>query len=271
MKTHDNTILLSKLKEYLMNLGSLAVAFSGGVDSTFLTKASFDALKNNLVAIIAYSPLIPKREYEEAIEFLENSGIKYEVVEVNIEDIKSFTDNPLDRCYICKGRIFSRIIEAANMLGIRNIADGSNLDDQQDYRPGSRALKELGVLSPLKELGFTKSNIRSISKEMGLPTWDKPAYACLASRIPYGHEITTEKLEAIDKGEQFLIDLGFKQMRVRHHMDIARIEVPKEEFARFSNEDMCNKIYEKFKELGFLYTALDIAGYRTGSMNEGIT
>jgi uncharacterized protein len=181
-----------------------------------------------------------------------------------------FINNPVDRCYYCKKNIFSKIIEIAKKSNIEFIADGSNIDDMGDYRPGMKAVKELGVVSPLKEAGMGKDDIRLLSRELGLPTWDKPSYACLASRIPYGEKIDREKLEMVDKAEQYLISLGFRQLRVRHHGNMARIEVLSNERDRFFDTGLMDKVYEELKKIGFKYVALDLKGYRTGSMNEAI-
>ena len=185
-------------------------------------------------------------------------------------DIDGFSRNPVNRYYYCKKELFSKIRDIAVENDIQYIADGSNVDDLGDYRPGMMAVKELEVVSPLREVGMTKEDIRILSMEMNLPTWDKPTFACLSSRFPYGQEITREKLEMVDKAEQFLLDEGYKQMRVRHHGEIARIEVPAAERLKFFDEELMERVYAEFKKIGFSYTALDLKGYRTGSMNETI-
>ena len=183
-------------------------------------------------------------------------------------EIEGFAQTPVDRCYHCKKELFGKIRAIAEELGISNVADGSNLDDLNDYRPGMRALKELGAVSPLKAAGMTKGDIRTLSREMGLPTWNKPAFACLASRFPYGQTITKEKLNRIDRAEQFLLDRGFTQLRVRCHDDVARIEVPAEDRARFLDDAFAKEVYSTFQSFGFAYVSLDLLGYRMGSMNE---
>lgn len=261
---------LEKLKENIRKTNGLVVAFSGGVDSTFLLKVAHEVLKEDVVAVTARSSTYPEREFKEAINFAGSLGVKHVVITSEELDIEGFSDNPVNRCYFCKNELFSKIIEVAKENNIKYVADGSNIDDLGDYRPGMKAVKELGVLSPLKEAGMTKEDIRILSREMELPTWDKPAFACLSSRFPYGQKITKEKLDMVDKAEQFLLDIGFKQVRVRHHGEIARIEVSRYERSRFFDEELMDKVYAAFKDIGFTYVALDLKGYRTGSMNETI-
>lgn len=257
-----------RLRSILENLGELMVAFSGGVDSTFLVKAAYDILKDKAIAITARSSTYPEREFNEAVNYVETIGIKHIIIESEELDIEGFSLNPRNRCYFCKKELFSRIRKAADENGIKHIADGSNIDDLDDYRPGLLAHDELGILSPLKESGMSKEDIRILSRELKLPTWDKPSFACLASRFPYGQQITKEKLEMIDRAEQYLLDLGFRQVRVRHHGEIARIEIAPAERSKFFNAEMMDKVHVEFAEIGFKYTALDLKGYRTGSMNE---
>lgn len=267
MQTHEK---LNRLMENIKEMGSLAIAYSGGVDSTFLLKVAHDVLGEDVLAITARSSTYPEREFRESVEFADKIGAKQEVIVSEELEIEGFSNNPVNRCYFCKKELFTKVCEVAASRNIKFIADGSNVDDLGDYRPGMQALSELKVVSPLREAGMTKEDIRVLSREMGLPTWDKPAFACLASRFPYGHEITKEKLEMVDKAEQYLISLGFRQVRVRHHGEVARIEVPSGERNKFFDINIMDKVSIKFKEIGFAYTALDLKGYRTGSMNEVI-
>ena len=261
---------LNHLKKQIKERGSMAVAYSGGVDSTFLLKVAHDVLADNAVAVTARSATYPEREFREATEFAASAGIRHVVIVSEELDIEGFTSNPINRCYLCKRELFSKIKEVAGRYCLDYIAEGSNVDDLGDFRPGMEAVRELGIISPLREAGLTKEDIRVLSKEMGLPTWDKPAFACLSSRFPYGHEITREKINMVDQAEQYLLDQGFRQVRVRHHGDLARIEVSAAERTRFFDTARMDRIAEKFKAIGFAYTALDLQGYRTGSMNEVI-
>jgi pyridinium-3,5-biscarboxylic acid mononucleotide sulfurtransferase len=261
---------LEHLKESIRQMESLAVAYSGGVDSTFLLKVAHDVLDSNVMAVTARSSTYPEREFREATDFARKIGAKHVVIVSEELDIAGFSDNPVDRCYFCKRELFTKILDVARRNGLQYVADGSNIDDLGDYRPGMKAVMELGVVCPLKEAGMGKNDIRILSKEMNLPTWDKPAFACLSSRFPYGQKITREKLDVIDKMEQYLMDLGFRQVRVRHHGDIARIEVSSEERPKFFDTDLMDRIHDKFRQSGFAYVTLDLRGYRTGSMNEVI-
>ena len=261
---------LDNLKKHLKQLKSIAVAYSGGVDSTFLLKIAHEMLGENVIAVTARSSTYPAREFREAADFVQKTGIRHVVITSEELDIEGFSDNPTNRCYYCKRELLSKISEVARRLNIQHVVEGSNVDDLGDYRPGMQAVKELGVGSPLKEVGMGKEEIRILSKKMDLPTWDKPAFACLASRFPYGQKITSDKLRVVDQAEQFLLNMGFRQVRVRHHGSIARIEVSAAERDKFFNTDLMDRICAKFKQLGFMYTALDLQGYRTGSMNEVI-
>lgn len=256
------------LKSSLKSLESVAVAFSGGVDSSFLLKVAHDVLGDKVLAVTARSATYPEREFREAVQFADSYGIRQKVITSEELDVEGFSQNPVNRCYLCKNELFTKIKEIAVSQNIRYIAEGSNYDDIGDFRPGLKAVAELGVVSPLREAGLTKDEIRELSRQMGLSTWDKPSFACLSSRFPYGEEITREKLKMVDDAEQLLLDLGFRQVRVRHHGEIARIEVYEEEIPRLLDKDMREKINSEFRKIGFIYTALDLKGYRTGSMNE---
>jgi len=259
---------LSRLKEYIGSLGSLAVGFSGGVDSSLLLYVAHNVLGDRAIAVTSVDASVPKRELNEAKAFCEERGIRHIICAFDPMKEEGYRNNTPERCYFCKRGIFSEIKKIAEENGIEYAAEGSNVDDLGDYRPGLRAVDELGIKSPLREAGLTKADIRAISKELGLPTWSKPAYACLASRFVYGEEITEEKLRMIDEAEQFLMEQGFIQERVRLHGKIARIEVSPDDIPRLAADDMRNAVYDRFKQIGFSYVTLDLRGYRTGSMNE---
>ena len=257
-----------ELKKYLGTFGKVAVAFSSGVDSTFLLYAAKEALGDNVLALTASSCSFPVRELKETKAFCEEHGIRQIIVESEELSIKGFSHNPKNRCYLCKRELFQKFRDVTEREGIKEIVEGSNLDDNGDYRPGLMAVAEFGIQSPLRTIGFTKNEIRMMSKHLGLPTWEKQSFACLSSRFPYGEEITEKKLGMVDKAEQYLLDMGFHQLRVRIHGNVARIELDPSEFGKFMEEDVRTKVYDMFKKTGFAYVALDIKGYRTGSMNE---
>jgi uncharacterized protein len=260
----------SKLKQYLQDLGSLAIAFSGGVDSTFLLKTAHDLLQDRVIAVTARSGSFPERELREAVAFCEKEGIRHFICDSEELEIEGFSQNPPNRCYLCKKELFSKIRAMALEQAIAQVAEGSNLDDTGDYRPGLAAVREQDVKSPLLHAGLTKQEIRELSKEIGLSTWNKQSFACLSSRFPYGESITPERLSMIDRAEQLLLDMGFRQVRVRWHGNLARIEADQEGFRLLEDRERRERIYHEFKKIGFTYVASDLLGYRTGSMNETV-
>ena len=257
-----------KLKQNLASLGSVAVAFSAGVDSTFLLYAANEALNDHVIAVTASSSFFPDRELQEAKAYCEKAGVKHLIANCDVLSIEGVRQNPKDRCYLCKRALFGKIAELAGAQGITTIVEGSNLDDLDDYRPGKKAIEELGVKSPLREAGLSKQEIRDLSESLNIPTFNKPSFACLASRIPYGERITEEKLQMVDYSEQLLLDMGFSQVRVRVHGNVARIELLPKDFGKFMEESVRETVYSKLKKYGFTYVALDLQGYRTGSLNE---
>ncbi len=259
---------LAHLKERIGGYGTLLVAFSGGCDSTLLLKVAHEVLGDGAVAVTARSETYPSKEYEQAERIARQIGVKHVTMDTSELSVKGFSSNPPDRCYFCKAELFQKLMEVATEHGIRYVADGSSLDDASDHRPGMRAAAELGVVSPLREAGLTKKDIREISRTLGLSTWDKPSFACLASRFPYGEEITAEKLKMVDAAESFLRSAGFRQVRVRHHGATARIEVPEDDIHQFAEKSLRERVASKLKEIGYVYVSLDLMGYRTGSLNE---
>ncbi len=268
----DKNLLNKKyqaLREYIRSLGSLAVAFSSGVDSTFLLKVAHQELGDKAIAVTAKSCSFPKREADEAANFCKANGIKQITVVSEELEIPEFRHNPVNRCYLCKKELFTKIISLAKENGVEYVCEGSNMDDNGDYRPGLKAVAELGVKSPLRHCELYKEEIRELSKQLELPTWNKQSFACLASRFVYGEEINEKKLAMVDKAEQALLDAGFKQLRVRiHGENLARIEVMPAELEKLLS--MRETVTEKLREAGFAYITMDLQGYRTGAMNEAL-
>lgn len=263
------------LQEELCAMKSVAVAFSSGVDSTFLLAVAVDTLgKDHVMAVTASSCSFPERERKEAQEFCEKRGIRQVIVVSEELDIEGFRHNPKNRCYLCKHELFEKILAIAEENHLAAVVEGSNMDDNGDYRPGLRAVEELGIKSPLRAAKLTKQEIRELSKRLMLPTWDKQSFACLASRFVYGETISEERLGMVDQAEQLLLDMGFHQVRVRIHGEgeatMARIEVLPQEIPILTEDAKRERIYSYFKEIGFAYVTLDLGGYHMGSMNVGI-
>lgn len=260
---------LTRLKNILKNLKNVVVAYSGGVDSTFLLKAALDTLGiRNVLAVTARSETYPASEYKDACRLAKSLGARHITISTEELKIKNFKSNPTNRCYYCKDELFRKLKGLAKKHRLSYVIDGANADDLKDIRYGMLAARELGVRSPLLEAKITKSDIRKFSQALKLPTWDKPSFACLASRFPFYDNITKENLERIDRAESYLRGLGFKQVRLRLHKDIARLEFYKKDFKRLLNGNIRDSVVRKLKELGFKYISLDLEGYRTGSMHE---
>jgi len=258
---------MQSLKKQLKSMGSAIIAFSGGVDSTFLLHVAKDVLGERVAAVTLTSPSFPKRELDIAIKVASDLKVRHELVDSHEMEDERFLKNDSLRCYYCKSEAFKKITEIAQAHNIMYVLDGQNYDDISDYRPGSKAAQECGVISPLRQNSLCKNEIRALSKKLGIKGWDRPAFACLASRIPYGTKITEEILARIDRLEIFLVKKGFKQVRVRHHGDLARIEIIKEEIPLLAGQHLMEQIVSEFKSSGYLFVTLDLEGYRTGSMN----
>lgn len=259
----------SHLKELLRDMQGAVLAYSGGVDSSLLLRAASEVLGDRVIAVTAVSETYPPGELESAQKFALSLGVVIRILPTDELTSEEFVRNSLERCYFCKKELFGKLHAIAAAEGISLVLDGANTDDLLDYRPGSRAAAEYSVRSPLREAGFSKSDVRACARMLGLPVWDKPSLACLSSRIPYGTKITTEILQSIQKAEDILRSHGFRQVRVRHHGSIARIEVECSDFPALTEKGTADRVAAELKKLGYTYICLDLAGYRTGSMNEG--
>ena len=261
---------LSALNERLKSYEQVIIAFSGGVDSTFLAEAARRALGENVLAVTAISDSYPKREMQAAQDIAKALGVRFEMVFTEELEVEGYASNPTNRCYFCKTELFNKLNPISEKYQIGTIVYGAIPDDVGDHRPGMDAAKQMGIQAPLIDANLWKADIREISKRWGLPTWDKPAFACLSSRFPYGTRITRDLLRKVDDAEQFLYDLGIQQFRVRHHEDLARIEVDPQEIGRIAEKPIREQISAEFKKLGYKYVTLDLQGYRSGSLNEGL-
>lgn len=261
-----------KLDALLRQTPNLAIAYSGGVDSSFLLKAAVDALgRDGVTAITVRAVNFPAWEIEEAGAFARSLGVEPVFLDLDVTTVPGFSENSPERCYFCKKEIFSAIWEAARRRGAASLADGANLDDDGDYRPGTRAVHELGAISPLRQAGLTKADIRALAREMGLPFWNKPSFACLASRIPYGQPATAEAMAKIERAERYFLDSGLRNVRVRLHGDLARVEVEPADMPRLLDVETLRRTDAALRAMGFAYATLDMRGYRTGSMNETLS
>jgi uncharacterized protein len=268
IKNKDTLRKEDKLNNVLKSLGSAAVAFSGGTDSSYLLYTAHKLLGKNVLAITAESPIYTEHELEEAIQFCRKYDIPHILVDIKILNDHRFYLNSIERCYFCKWNLFQEFWRIAKERGFEHVLDGSNVSDLVDRRPGRRALKELGVRSPLTEAGLAKEEVRELSRQAGLLSWDKPSFACLASRINYGNPITIEKLKKIEEAEKLVRKMGFKEFRVRLHDNLARLEISKREMKNVLTPEMAIKISKELKKIGFTYVTLDLEGFRSGSMNE---
>jgi pyridinium-3,5-biscarboxylic acid mononucleotide sulfurtransferase len=271
--TKTNEVLAAKagrLREILSGYQSILIAFSGGVDSTYLAVAAAEAVGNRALAVTADSPSYPDTHRQLALSIARDFGFPHEVIHTAELDRPEYRANPANRCYYCKDELYGRLATLARERGIAVIVDGNNADDRGDYRPGRQAAREHGVRSPLDEAELTKDDIRALAREAGLESWNEPASACLSSRIPYGHEVTDERLRQIERAEMVLRELGFRIFRVRHHDATARLEIAKAEMARALDPGINTQLVASLKALGYQYVSLDLQGYRLGSLNEAL-